>query len=131
MAGELSASIVYEDDTTLAFMDIQPVNAGHVLVIPKAHFVELSDMSEETGAQLFRIAMRVQRSIRASGVPCEGINLFLADGEAAFQEVLHVHLHVFPRYQGDSFKIDADWSKKPSREELDGVAEQIKASLQL
>ena len=129
IAGNLPASVVYEDNTTLAFMDIQPVNTGHVLVIPKAHFTQLSDMDEETGAHLFRVAMRVQRAIRESGVPCEGINLFLADGEAAFQEIFHVHLHVFPRFEGDSFKIAADWYKKPARDELDAIAAKIKAAI--
>lgn len=127
--GKLPKSVVYEDDVALAFMDIQPINTGHVLVVPKEHFVYLSDMDEDTGAHLFRIAMRVQEAIRRSGLPCEGINLFLADGEAAFQEVFHVHLHVFPRYRGDTFKIDADWNVHPSRQELDEVAERIRETM--
>ena len=127
--GKLPKSLVYEDEVSVAFMDIQPVNTGHVLVIPRKHFVFMSDMDEETGAHLFRVAMRVQAAIRRSGVRCEGINLFLADGEAAFQEVFHVHLHVFPRYTGDSFKIDADWSIQPAREELDEVAARIKGAM--
>lgn len=129
VAGELPGSFVYQDDVTVAFMDIQPVNPGHVLIIPREHFVYLSDMDEETGAHLFRIAMRVQEAIRRSGVRCEGINLFLADGEAAFQEVFHAHLHVFPRYRGDAFKIDADWSAHPPRQELDEVAARIRHAL--
>jgi diadenosine tetraphosphate (Ap4A) HIT family hydrolase len=110
-------------------MDIQPVNTGHVLVIPREHATYLSDMAEETGAQLFRVAMRVQEAIRRSGVRCEGINLFLADGEPAGQEVFHVHLHVFPRFKEDTFKIDGDYSVFPPRQELDEVAGKIKGTM--
>ncbi len=126
VAGNVPASVVYEDDRVMAFMDINPVNQGHVLVVPKAHMPLLTDMDEETGAHLFKIAMRLAQALRQLGIRCEGMNLFLADGEAAFQGVFHVHLHVLPRFQGDSFKIDADWSVQPSRRELDEVAALLK-----
>jgi histidine triad (HIT) family protein len=126
IAGEVPASIVFEDDLVMAFMDTGPVNPGHTLVIPKRHIAHMAVMDEETGMHLFRVVMRVERAIRGSGVRCEGINLFLADGEAAFQEVFHVHLHVFPRFKGDAFKIDADWSVRPPREELDRIAANIR-----
>ncbi|MDQ3704732.1 MAG: HIT family protein [Chloroflexota bacterium] len=129
VAGESRSSMVYEDALAVAFMDIQPVNTGHVLVIPRRHFTYLSDMDQETGAHLFRVAMRVQEAIRRSGIRCEGINLFLADGEAAGQEVFHVHLHVFPRFEGDTFKIDGDWSVYPPRQELDEVAGKIRRTM--
>jgi len=125
IAGKASASIVYQDDLVIAIMDIQPVNPGHLMVIPKHHIASMDEMDENTGMHLFRIAMRLEQSIRKSGVRCEGINLFLADGESAFQEIFHLHLHVFPRFKGDSFKIDADWSVNPSRQELDEVAKNI------
>ncbi len=67
-------------------------------------------------------------ALRASGLRCEGVNLFLADGEAAFQEVVHVHLHVFPRYAGDGFTISADWSTRPPREALDATAVLLSAA---
>src|SRR5437868_5372340 len=88
--GQLPGSTVYEDEVVIAIMDAQPVNPGHVLVLPKKHFAYLSDMDEHTGAHLFEVAMRIAGAIRKSGVRCEGVNLFLADGEAAFQEILHV-----------------------------------------
>src|SRR6476469_7523758 len=122
ISGALSASVVYRDELVLAFMDTNPVTSGHVLIVPFTHAPYLPDMPEETGAQMFRVAMRLQDAIRRSGLRCEGINLFLADGEAAFQEIFHVHLHVFPRYKDDNFRIDADWSTHPSRAELDAVA---------
>lgn len=121
--------MVYEDALAVAFMDIQPVNTGHVLVVPREHFTYLSDMDEQMGAHLFRVAMRVQEAIRRSDIKCEGINLFLADGEPAGQEVFHVHLHVFPRFVGDTFKIDGDWSVFPPRQELDEAAGKIKRTM--
>ena len=128
VAGRVPASVVYEDETALAFMDIQPVNPGHLLIIPRQHASLLADLHEATGAHLFRIAMRMAEALRRSGIRCEGVNLFLADGEAAFQEVFHVHLHVFPRFVGDPFKIEADWSARPARAELDAVAATIRGA---
>jgi len=128
VAGTAPASVVYEDEVVIAFMDIGPVNPGHVMVVPTKHIPCMADMDEDTGAHLFKITMRVAQAIRNSGVRCEGVNLFLADGEAAFQDVFHLHIHVFPRFKGDSFRVDADWSVKPPREELDEVAGRIKAA---
>jgi diadenosine tetraphosphate (Ap4A) HIT family hydrolase len=118
VAGRSPASVVYEDDLCLAIMTIEPVNPGHLLVLPKVHAPYLADLEEATGMHLFAVAMRAAAAIRASDLRCEGINLFLADGEAAFQEVFHVHLHVFPRFAGDPFGITANWSVHPPREEL-------------
>ncbi|GLV60796.1 HIT family protein [Dictyobacter sp. S3.2.2.5] len=118
--------MVYQDEVVTAFLTIGPVNPGHLLVIPNQHAAYLADMDEEIGAHLFTISTRLARALRQSGLRCEGVNLFLADGEAAFQEVFHVHMHVFPRFKGDSFTLDADWSVRPSREELDRIARQIR-----
>lgn len=131
VARKAPASIVYQDDVVIVVMDIRPVNTGHLMVIPKQHIAYMSEMDEDTGMHLFRIAMRLEQAIRRSGVRCEGINLFLADGESAFQEVFHLHLHVFPRFKGDSFRIDADWSVTPSRQALDDVAEKISKAYKL
>jgi diadenosine tetraphosphate (Ap4A) HIT family hydrolase len=127
VAGEREASVVYEDDRLLGFMDLHPVNPGHVLLVPKEHATAMADVEEDTGAHVFRIAMRMQEAIRRSGVRCEGINLFVADGEAAFQDVFHFHLHVIPRFEGDPFKIEADWKEAP-RSELDRAATGIRTS---
>jgi len=104
-AGALPAAVVFQDDVCMAFMDIRPVNPGHVLVIPKRHAAHLADLDPGTGGLLFQIAMRVAEAIRRTPIRCEGINLFLADGRAAMQEVFHVHLHVIPRYTGDGFGL--------------------------
>ncbi|MFE6176189.1 HIT family protein [Streptomyces sp. NPDC056464] len=100
--------LVYED-AVAAFMDLQPVTPGHVLVVPKAHAVGLEDLDETLGCHMWAAAHRLARALRRSDLRCDGVNLFLADGEAAFQEVFHVHLHVFPRFAGDGFRVDANW----------------------
>jgi diadenosine tetraphosphate (Ap4A) HIT family hydrolase len=127
VAGDAEASVVYEDERLLGFMDLHPVNPGHVLLVPKEHARSMAEVDEDTGAHAFRVAMRMQQAIRASGVRCEGINLFVADGEAAFQDVFHFHVHVIPRFDGDPFKISADWKEAP-RSELDRVATDIRTS---
>lgn len=124
--GRLPASRVYEDDVVMAFMDIRPVNPGHLLVIPKRHFEFMGDMDEETGAHLFRITLRVQQAMRRSLSKCEGINLFLADGAVAGQEVPHVHMHVLPRFVGDPFRLQIDYGPAPARRELDEMANKIR-----
>lgn len=102
--------------------------AGYLLVIPKRHASHLSDLDEQLGMSMFRIAQRLAVALRSSGIPCDGVNLFPADGEAAFQEVFHVHLHVFPRTTGDGFRVDAEWRERP-RAELDDAAERIRGGM--
>jgi histidine triad (HIT) family protein len=122
---------VYEDDVCSAFMDIQPVNPGHVLVVPKVHAAHLADLPPATGAAMFRIAQRIAAALRASGVPCEGVNLMLADGEVAGQDVFHAHLHVIPRFRDDGFgfKFGPGYDSQPPREELDRIAGGIRNKL--
>src|SRR5262249_40047503 len=120
------ASIVYEDDGILGFLTIGPVTPGLLILIPKRHATCVSEIDERTGAQLFRVSLRMAAALRASGLQCEGVNWFLADGEAASQDVPHVHLHVFPRFGGDGFQLVAGRSVHPSREELDAIAARIR-----
>ena len=131
LAGEEPASFLYRDDRCSAFMDIQPVNPGHLLVIPKRHARNLADLDEETGALMFRVAQRLAGALRQSGLRCEGVNLFLADGAAAGQEVFHVHLHVIPRYAGDGFglRFSPAYYQLPPRLELDQLAQRIRSAL--
>jgi len=83
--GVSSANIAYSDDKVMAFMDIQPVNPGHVLVIPKAHAANLSELDGKTGGHVFKVAKRISEVLRRTSLKCEGVNLHLADGKAAFQ----------------------------------------------
>ncbi len=129
--GLAPASMVYSDERVSAFLDIQPVNPGHTMVIPKTHAKGLSDLDPEIGGHMFKVAMIVAKGLRKSDVKCEGVNLFLADGEAALQEVFHVHLHVIPRFRGDGFglHLPPSYNTRPERKELDRIAEQIKRAI--
>jgi histidine triad (HIT) family protein len=125
VAGRAESSHAYDDERVLAIMDLYPVTQGHLFVFPKEHASSLETLDENLGAHLFQVAHRLAKGLYRSGLPCDGVNMFLADGEAAFQEVAHVHLHVFPRTPGDSFRIDADWRRR-DRQELDAAAEQVR-----
>lgn len=125
------ASTVYSDERVTAIMDVQPVNPGHVLVIPNKHAAHLAELDLETGGHLFKIAMKVAEAIRRSGIRCEGMNLFLADGQVAGQEIFHVHLHVLPRFVGDGFglKFGPNYGRRPRRVELDKTARKIREAM--
>jgi len=123
VAGAAEASFVYQDDTVVAFMDLFPVTPGHLLVVPRRHAVGLQDLPEPDGVAVWRVAHRLGRVVRH-----DGVNLFLADGAAAGQEVFHVHLHVIPRFEGDGFKLTIN-PGHPARAELDEMAGSIRAAL--
>jgi histidine triad (HIT) family protein len=127
ISGAMTASLVHRDEHCTAFMDIRPINEGHVLVIPNRHAAFLSELDPEDGAHCFRLGQRIASALRASGLRCEGVNLLLSDGRAAMQEVLHVHLHVIPRYAGDGFglRFGPSFGRNPGRGELDKNANNI------
>jgi histidine triad (HIT) family protein len=127
-AGRLPSSQVYCDAVVVAFLDIRPLTTGHLLVVPRTHARSLASLPEPTGAHMFTTAQRLAAAMRASGLPCEGINLFLADGAVAGQEVFHVHLHVLPRNTADGFSISAQ-RHDPDRAELDTTAALIRSVL--
>jgi histidine triad (HIT) family protein len=131
LAGREPASIVHHDEVCTAFMDTQPVNPGHVLVVPNRHAASLAELDSGDGGHLFRVAQHVAGALRASGLQCEGVNLFLADGEAAGQHVFHVHLHIFPRYHGDGFgfRFGPTYGNMPPRAELDAISASIRVAL--
>lgn len=125
LAGELPGSFLYRDEHCAAFMDIQPVNPGHLLVVPVRHASYLADLEGDIAARLMLVAQHAAAALRASELRCEGVNFFLADGEAAMQEIMHVHLHVFPRFRGDGFGLRFSpeyYTRRPDRAELDKTA---------
>jgi len=126
--GDAPASVVYEDDHIVAFLDLFPINEGHTLVVPKTHLAGLAPLDESTGGDLFRVGMRVAAALRGSAIPTDGIDLFLADGEAAGQTVFHLHLHVIPRTTDDDVEIFAP-KPRADRADLDEVADDIADSL--
>jgi diadenosine tetraphosphate (Ap4A) HIT family hydrolase len=128
VAGTAPASVAYADDRVVAFLDIAPITPGHLLVVPRAHATGLADLDPDLGGHVFRVAQRMAAGLRGSGLRCDGVNLFLADGSAAFQEVFHVHLHVLPRWRGDGFKLGYR-AGTPARADLDRQAGDIRAGL--
>ncbi len=131
VAGEAEASVVYQDQYVTVFMDIRPVVQGHTLVVPNIHSPDLSSLDQAHAQHMFTTAQNIAQAIRASELNCEGINLFMADGSAAGQTVLHNHLHIIPRYIGDGFspRFHISYVEPQSREELNQVADQISESL--
>ncbi len=128
---EAPASIVREDDATVAFLDIRPMNQGHVLIVPKIHGAHVEDLPPGTAGPILEAAREISAALRASGLRCEAVNFYLANGRAAGQEVSHVHLHVIPRYRGDGFglRVGPDYGHAPSREDLETVAAKIRDAL--
>jgi histidine triad (HIT) family protein len=127
--GEAPASFTHEDDTVVAFMDIQPITHGHMLVVPREHAVLMHDVNETVAMRAFKVARQLAELARQT-LGASGVNLFVADGEVAFQDVPHFHVHVIPRYAGDGFSLSfpATYENAPSRAELETVAAAIRAA---
>lgn len=137
LKGESPASIVYEDEDCVAFMDLFPMRPGHVLVIPRQHATFLEELSPGLRAHLLEVSQWVIKAQKASGLPCDGNNVFLNDGPAANQHVPHVHFHVLPRKQGDLAKAVFSFATRYSnyfglaahRKRLDSIALSLAAHM--
>lgn len=130
LAGDLPASVVWEDAQVVAFMDLRQAVPGHVLVIPRQHVETLYDLDAETAAQVMRVAQRVALALRATLAP-DGLNLWQSNGEAGGQEVPHFHLHVQPRRYGDGL-LDIYPMGVPApapRAQLEPLARQLRQAL--
>lgn len=125
--GELPVAKVYEDAHTLAIMDIQSVNPGHMLVLVKPHRANVYALDDELAGAVFRTAARMARVVkRATG--CQGVTLLQANEKAGAQTMFHFHIHVLPRWEGDGMELA--WPvKNPPREALEAMAERLKAAL--
>ena len=125
--GEIPSRTVYETDEVLAFLDVNPLAEGHTLVIPKAHHERLTDMPESLSTEVMDALYRVTGAVEAA-VDAEATTIAFNNGEAAGQEVPHVHGHVIPRWSGDGGgPIHAVAGRRPElgEDELDDVAERI------
>jgi histidine triad (HIT) family protein len=127
LAGAADASFVYRDDDVAAFMDVRPITQGHVLIVPTEHHVVMDEVPETTAGRMLSVAGQIARAL-PNVVRMEGYNLFVANGEPAGQEVLHVHLHVLPRYRGDGFGIrfPGGYGKLAGRDELNELAVRLR-----
>jgi histidine triad (HIT) family protein len=104
LAGELPATIIDEDEATISFMDIAPATRGHALVIPRAHSADLLSVEQEDLAAAALAAQRLARRM-TERLSADGVNLLNSCGAVAFQTVFHFHIHVIPRYEGDSLRL--------------------------
>ncbi len=126
---EIPAKIVYEDDFTIAFLDISPCAEGHTVVIPKQHFEKFTDMEEEDAGNLFASVQKVAKAVEKA-LNIQASNIGLNNGKAAGQEVPHVHVHIIPRYEGDNGgAIQSIVQTNPKTDNLDELKEKIKECL--
>ena len=125
--GQIPSMKIFEDDMTIAFMDINPINSGHCLVITKAHAANLYEADVTDVQAAMATAQRVAVSIR-DGLKPDGLNMLQANGPAAFQSVPHFHLHLIPRWNNDGKGFD--WKQVPgNREQIMKVGERLRALL--
>jgi diadenosine tetraphosphate (Ap4A) HIT family hydrolase len=127
--GDETASFTHEDDTVVAFMDIQPITHGHMLVVPRVHAELMDEVDETVALRAFRVARRMA-SLARNTLGATGANLLVMDGEVAFQDVPHFHIHVIPRYPGDGFGLTfpEKYEHPPGRAELEAVAAAIRGA---
>ena len=130
--GDIPARVVYEDETTMAFLDANPLAPGHTLVIPKDEYERLNDVPDDLAAGLYATLQKVIPAVEEA-VDAPASNVAFNNGEAAGQEVPHVHGHIIPRFDGDGGNpIHAIAGSPPNLDddELDDIAKRISANSQ-
>ncbi len=127
VAGEIPATMVYEDEQALAFLDINPVNFGHTLVVPKEHHKNVLEIAEGTLERLITRVQKVARGVK-DGTGADGIVVSTLSEAAAGQSVFHIHFHIIPRFESDGLR---NWPHKTykNQEEAAEVAEKIRTAL--
>ena len=124
---EAPASILYEDATALVFLDIRPLNEGHTLIIPKEHYETIYNMPESLVCNVYTIVKRMAIAVKAA-TKADGITIIQQNGQAAGQEVFHMHVHVVPRFEGQKLPHFRD-IPNANREQLEQAAERIRKAL--
>ena len=125
VAGDIPSTQVFEDERTIAFMDINPGTRGHLLVIPRAHSADLLEIDAEDLAACAQTAQRMARRVKDK-LGADGVNLVNSCGSAAWQTVFHFHIHVIPRYKGDPLRLP--WQPAPGdRDEIAAAARALSA----
>jgi histidine triad (HIT) family protein len=127
VAGDIPSFKLFENKNTLAFMDINPASEGHALVIPKEHAANVYSISDAAISSTIKTAKRVATAIDKTLHP-DGLNLVQCNGPAAAQSVMHFHMHVLPRYEGDELKLN--WGLEAGdMEAIGALAERIRSNL--
>jgi histidine triad (HIT) family protein len=125
VAGDIPSTRVFEDERTIAFMDINPGTRGHLLVIPREHSADLLEIGEQDLAACALTAQRMARLVKER-LGADGVNLVNSCGAVAWQTVLHFHIHVIPRYAGDPLRLP--WQPAPGdRDEIAAAARELSA----
>jgi histidine triad (HIT) family protein len=126
IGGDEMVSIIHEDDEIIAFLDIQPLHPGHVLVVPKTHYKNLFYVPEALAARTFQVAKRILPGLRkATG--CRAVNIFSPNGADGGQDVFHFHLHLIPVPHGAPFPLQLPdpGAPVPTRSQLDVMATHV------
>lgn len=123
ISGEIPSTTIYENSKFKVIMDIAPANKGHVLILPKEHYDNIYDIDTATAGELFELAVMTARALK-SVLDCDGMNILQNNGTVAGQTVFHFHMHIIPRYEGDTVNIG--W-KELSYE--DGEMEQLREAI--
>jgi len=128
VGGEAPATFLHRDDLVVAFMDTRPVQPGHLLVVPRAHAKLIPGLDHDILARLWAVATELNRALRRSALPVEAVSVYVADGDAAGQEVAHVHIRLIPRraHDGFGFRFPPGYGALPARTELETIADQIR-----
>jgi histidine triad (HIT) family protein len=121
------ASIIYEDETVIVFLDIRPLNIGHTLVIPKKHYVDIFDIPENQLSQVHKVAKRVSVAVKKA-TNADGISIIQQNGKAAAQDIFHLHVHVVPRFEGQKLPSFSAL-REVERGKLEVMAKKIKHQL--
>lgn len=129
-AGQIPSTKIYEDDRVLAFMDINPINEGHMLVIPRYHADGLLDIGEEDLQRVVLVVQGLARIVRRELKP-DGLNIIQSNGQAAGQVIPHFHMHVIPRLKEDRLSKLMDWGMEPGdMDAITKLAERIRSRIE-
>ena len=126
--GEIPSTTIFEDEYHRVFFDIAPASKGHCLIVPKDHYDNIFDLEEQAAGRLFGLAHKVAVSLR-NELNCEGMNIVQNNGEIAGQTVFHFHMHLIPRYAGDT--VNVGWKQGEAyMEEIKDLSDKVKASIE-
>lgn len=126
LAGEIPSTAVYEDDDFKAVLDVNPAARGHVIILPKNHAANIYELPDEDASKIMIVAKKIATAIEKA-YHCDGVNILQNNGEAAGQTVFHLHVHVIPRFKGDTVNIG--WKQGDMPEDLDAICKEIQAQL--
>ena len=124
--GDIPSTTIYEDDRAKAILDINPAARGHVIVLPKTHAADVFEIPDEDLSHAICVAKKIAIALKRA-YSCEGVNILQNNGEVAGQTVFHLHIHVIPRFAGDT--VNMKWIPGEMPDDLDAIADEIRKQL--